>query len=191
MNAAIAAPRPLSSEMYSDSFMLRSVASCYVEHKHQATEKNSKMLRMKTIAEIRYDNLQKLVEELGGGDLTKMLEKSKSWSLEESENKLSRATLYQILERKLTNNGAVRNVGDELARKIESELRLENGWMDNIHTGKNETPGMSFDPSYVATMVLTFFQTDELGRKGIVSAVEAARTRGLSSTADQLKGGGR
>lgn len=143
---------------------------------------------MKTISEIRYENLQKLVEELGGGDLTKMLEKSKSWHLEESENKLSRATLYQILEKKLTNSGAVRNVGDELARKIESELRMETGWMDNIHVGTTANGGISFDPSYIATIVQTFFQTDETGRKGIATAVEAAKLRGLSAASNQLKG---
>lgn len=128
---AIAAPRPRSEEMYSDSFMLRTVARCYVDCKHHAIYKRSKMLRMKTVDEIRYENLTKLLADFGDGDLTKMLEKSKSWHLRESENRLNRQNLDQILKKRTTASGAIRGVGDELARKIEEEFRLERGWMDN------------------------------------------------------------
>lgn len=116
------APRPLSADKYSDSFMLLTVAPRYDLGKHRATFKCSRMLHMKTIDEIRYDNLQRLVMEAGG--LTELVEKS--------GNRLSRPTLYQILEKKTTASGAIKNVGDELARKIEEALRLEPGWMDNL-----------------------------------------------------------
>lgn len=169
---AIAAPRPLSPAKYSDSFMLRSVASRFVYHKHQATSKASKMLCMKTTDEIRYENLQRLVAE--AGDLSTLVDRAKG--------KLSRPTLYQILERKTTAAGVEKNVGDDLARKIEDALRLERGWMDNDHTQPVAAALPSFSPEELADMVMVFCQTNDIGRKGIKAAVETARMAALASS---------
>lgn len=168
---AIAAPRPLSPAIYSDSFMLRSVAPRYVDCKHQATSKASKMLCMKTTDEIRYENLQRLVAE--AGDLSTLVDRAKG--------KLSRPTLYQILERKTTAAGVAKNVGDDLARKLEDALRLERGWMDNDHSQATASTAPSYSPDELAEMVKVFCQTNDLGRKGIRAAVEAARMAALAS----------
>lgn len=117
-------PRPRSTDKYSDSFMLHTVAPRFDNCKHQATNKSSKMLRMKTIDKIRYDNLQKLVSDAGG--LSALVEKAKK-----NNKKLSRPTLDQILKKRQTANESTKNVGDELARKIEDALKLDTGWLDN------------------------------------------------------------
>lgn len=170
------APRPRSADMYSDSFMLHTVAPSFDDCKHYATDKSSKMLRMKTIAEIRYDNLLTLVNTMGGGDLTEMLKKSKSWHLESSENKLSRPTIDQILKRRTTANGVVKNVGDDLARKIEDELRLETGWMDNIHDERDKpsraAPGVG--PDEISKIVSVYCFSDAIHRQSIMAAVDVA-----------------
>lgn len=82
------------------------------------------MLALKTSDEIRLENLQKWVEDAGG--------LSKFVSL--APRKLSRATLDQILKRRQTANGTTKNVGDELARKIEQALKLPRGAMDHAAT---------------------------------------------------------
>ena len=89
------------------------------------------MLRMRTIEEIRYNNLLRLVNDRGGIDgkgLKKLVEESDRFG-----EKLSSPTLRQILTYTKTAAGTVKNVGDVLARKIEQHLGLETGWMDNDH----------------------------------------------------------
>lgn len=171
---ATAAPLPLSPAKYSDSFMLQSVAPRYVYCKHQATVKCSKMLRMKTTDEIRYENLQRLVDD--AGDLSRLVEKS--------GGKLNRPTLDQILKRRTTAAGVIKNVGNDLARSIEEALRLERGWMDNDHTPEAAQPEEVISPAELAELVMAFCQTDEMGRKGIRVAIAEAKSR-TPATSDQ------
>lgn len=178
MDRAIAAPRPRSSDIYSDSFMLRSVAPSYVDYKHHATFKSSRMLGMKTCDEIRYENLRRLVEEAGG--LSRLVEKS--------NGKLNRPTLYQILERITTAAGTVKNVGDDLARKIEEALKLDRGWMDNAQSAQVADPGKLLLPNEVIQLISLYSQCDPDGRRSIMSAAEsAAEVAPLSSSNDQFK----
>lgn len=173
---ASATPRPLSPARYSDSFMLQSVAPRYVDCKHQTTLKSSKMLRMKTTDEIRYDNLVKLVEDAGG--LSSLVEKS--------NGRLSRPTLDQILKRRTTAAGVIKNVGDDLARKIEEVLRLERGWMDNEHTKATKPIENGVSPAELAELVLVYCQSDEIGRDGIRAAIEAAKSN-IPATSNQFE----
>lgn len=175
---AIAAPRPLSPAKYSDSFMLQSVAPRYVDCKHQATLKSSKMLSMKTTDEIRYENLQKLVDE--AGDLTKLVDKA--------GGKLSRPTLDQILKKRTTAAGVVKNVGDDLARKIEEALRLERGWMDNEHGAPAQVAEYNISPAKLAELVMVYCQANEIGRRGIDAAVEMAKLA-TTETGNQFQSG--
>lgn len=173
---AICVPRPRLPEMYSDSFMLHNVAPSYVYCKHQATNKSSRMLAMKTIDEIRYSNLEKLVMDAAapGNDIGKGLSNLVK-SANARNKKLSREMLYQILTRRETASGTVRNVGDALARGIEDALRLEHGWMDNDHSQVQAIPALAIDANTIANIVAVYCQSDEMGRKGILAAVEAAK----------------
>ena len=76
---------------------------------------------MKTVGEIRRDNLEQLIQTHG--------------SLAELNDKLglarTDATLSQIRNQSLSSRGKRRAMGDELARRIEQTLGLEVGWMDN------------------------------------------------------------
>lgn len=174
MNAAIDAPRPRSSDMYSDSFMLHMVAPRYVDCKHQATNKGSRMLAMKTCDEIRYENLKRLVDEAGG--LSRLVEKS--------NGKLSRPTLYQILERITTAAGTVKNVGDDLARKIEEALKLERGWMDNQENAQAAMPSKALLPNELIELISLYGQCDQDGRKAILAAAQGAAEVTASSAAN-------
>lgn len=79
---------------------------------------------MKTIADIRRDNLLLLLREFG--------------SLAELNDRLglarTDATLSQIKNRSLDSKSKKpRAMGDEMARRIESSLKRDVGWMDNVH----------------------------------------------------------
>jgi hypothetical protein len=175
-------------DKYSDSFMLHSVAPRFVDYKHQAPEKSSRMLRMKTVQEIRYENLERLVMKAAGegGDLGRGLSKLVDLAAERGKD-LSRPTLYQILTKKKTSGGATRNVGDDLAREIEDALRLERGWMDNEH----ETQGTSMAAPAIATdlaeLIAVFCHTNELGREAMRSAMKIARQNIPATAGDQLE----
>ncbi|HEV2612514.1 MAG TPA: hypothetical protein VGU61_19790 [Noviherbaspirillum sp.] len=147
---------------------------------------------MKTVQEIRYDNLVALVKNAAGdsGDQGKGLSKIVA-AVQERGKKLSRPTLYQILSRRTTNAGAIRNVGDDLARDIEEGLKLERGWMDNDHDARPPASGYNFSPEQLADVITVFCQTTETGRKGILAAVNAARPLGIATDAanNQLESG--
>lgn len=83
---------------------------------------------MKTIAEIRRDNLLILIVEQGS-----MAALNEKIGLVRTD-----ATLSQIKNQSPdSKTGAPKAMGDAFARKIEKELKLEAGWMDNSHTYKN------------------------------------------------------
>lgn len=79
---------------------------------------------MKTVAEIRRDNLNTLVSRAG--------------SLAELNEQLGRKrnhpSLGQIRNRSDRGNGTFYEMGDKLARDIEEKLGLSYGWMDTNHT---------------------------------------------------------
>lgn len=180
MIRAISAPRPRFCDKNSDSFMLHKVAQSYIDCKHQATNKNSRMLGMKTCDEIRYENLKRLVDE--AGSLSRLVEKS--------NGKLSRPTLYQILERVTTAAGTPKNVGDDLARKIEDALRLERGWMDNPENAEPARPSVAMMPNEILELISLYSRCDQDGRKAILSAAKgAAEITSIPAPNDQFKHG--
>lgn len=79
---------------------------------------------MKTIAEIRWANLNKLVEDYG--------------SIAELNRRLGRkpddTTLGVILRKVVLKSGKTRGMGDSLARDLETGLALSEGWMDADHS---------------------------------------------------------
>lgn len=181
MADAIAVPRPRSTDMYSDSFMLYSVAPCYVDYKHKATSESSKMLRMKTATEIRYENLVAIVQSVADGDLTAFVGKGKNWrNMTDKEKKDKRSNLDQILKRRTTMSGTVRSVGDGLAREIEKEFGIEPGWLDNSHGAIAEATVSQFSPQEIAEFVYIYCCSDENGKQYLRAAIEQAKER-LSS----------
>lgn len=77
---------------------------------------------MKTIGEIRRDNLEILLLQFRSlADLNEKLELARTDS-----------TLSQIRNRSTSSRGKPRAMGEPLARKIEVALKLEPGWMDNV-----------------------------------------------------------
>lgn len=77
---------------------------------------------MKTVGEIRRDNLEQLIKQ--HGSLAQLNERI---GLARTD-----ATLSQIRNQSLSARGKPRSMGDELARRIELKLGLEVGWMDNL-----------------------------------------------------------
>lgn len=136
------------------------------------------MLRMKTVAEIRYENLANLVQSLSDGDLTAFVEKGKNWrNMGAKEKKNKRSNLDQVLKRRTTMGGSTRNVGDELAREIEKEFGIEIGWLDNIHTALHQAAQTAFSPQEIAEFVYIYCCSDETGKEGLRAAIEQAKER--------------
>lgn len=123
------------------------------------------MLYMKTIDEIRYENLDLLISNNGG--LTALVEKS--------GGKLNRATLDQIWRKRTTAAGTIKNVGDDLARNIEISLRLEKGWMDNqkgVVVG--ETDPTAIPSGQLMELVNLFSASTPKGRELIIQSARNA-----------------
>lgn len=88
------------------------------------------MESMKTIAEIRRDNLMILIGEQGS-----MAALNEKIGLVRTD-----ATLSQIKNQSQdSKTGVPKAMGDAFARRIENQLGLESGWMDNIHTYQHPT----------------------------------------------------
>ena len=71
------------------------------------------------IYEIRRRNLRSLIAEHAHGNLARFVEAT-----------LRGATSYKALQQ-VTGPRAARNLGSELARRIEAQLQLTRGWMDS------------------------------------------------------------
>lgn len=85
--------------------------------------------KMKTSKELRYDNLLRLLDQLGSVQ-----------ALAERLGK-SHAQISQLKTKaKDSKTGKIRGIGDDLAREIEMTLNLEIGWMDNDHSKNPPTP---------------------------------------------------
>lgn len=80
------------------------------------------MPAMNTIADIRHENLLTLIEELGTQDAI-------AAAVETSPVYIS-----QIVNRYPdSKTGKPRQIGDQLARKLEQRCNKPTGWMDNVH----------------------------------------------------------
>lgn len=77
---------------------------------------------MKTVAEIRHDNLLLLLEEIGTAEALAHLVESSPIYISQLRNK--------ALDSKTKKP---RQIGDALARKLESSCQKEIGWMDHEH----------------------------------------------------------
>lgn len=79
---------------------------------------------MKTIAEIRRENLQELIDQVGSiADLNERM----GW--DRTDPRLTRIRNANVRG----DRGKPFQMGDALAREIERRNGLEEGWMDNIH----------------------------------------------------------
>ena len=83
--------------------------------------------QMADIHEIRRRNLQVLVDEHAGGNLTRFVEVT-----------LKGLMSYKGLQH-VTGPGRKRNLGYMLARRIEVQLHLQRGWMDHDRSGTAHT----------------------------------------------------
>ena len=78
---------------------------------------------MKTIAEIRRARLEHLIDRFGSiADLNEALGRSRT------DSKLSQLRNANIRK----DRGKPTQMGDAIAREIETTLKLEEGWMDNL-----------------------------------------------------------
>ena len=78
---------------------------------------------MKTIAEIRLDNLEALLIEMGTQEKLAEVGETSSVYLSQIRNRAANVK-----------SGKLRTMGDDMARKLEAGCKKEVGWMDNIHT---------------------------------------------------------
>ncbi len=134
---------------------------------------------MKIIDEIRYENLMSLVLKAAGpaGDMGKGLTRLVEEAASNGKN-LSRPTLYQILTKRETSAGSIRQVGSELARDIEEALRLHRGYMDNDHA-QAETDDLGVSLDRLQKVIALFWQSTIRGQDAILESAELAEKIGL------------
>ena len=74
------------------------------------------------LTEVRLENLRQLVEEAGGA--TELAKKA---------GYKQPSYIYQILNQSAIQNGKPKNIGSNMARKLEQAMGKEEGWMDVQH----------------------------------------------------------
>ena len=79
---------------------------------------------MKTVDEIRLENLLALIEEMGTQEAVAEAGGTSSVYLSQIKNRTP--------DKK---TGKLRQMGDDMARKLEEGCKKERGWMDNTHAG--------------------------------------------------------
>ncbi len=133
---------------------------------------------MKTCDEVRLENLRRLVEEAQG--LSNLIAKT--------NGKLSRPVLYQILSGVKTAAGTPKNIGDDLARKIEKELKLDRGWMDHEKEFQDFLPQGYIMPAELIRLITLYSQADRPERDHILGVLEAVVRTGSTSNNDLQQG---
>lgn len=124
---ANAAPRPRSISNQASNFMEQMLAPCQViaiaPYEFADIAPCYSIGEMKTIGEIRRNNLLKLLEK--HGTLANLNEKLQLVRTD--------ATLSQIKNQSTTSRGKPKAMGHQLARRIEVAFDLGRGWMDADH----------------------------------------------------------
>jgi hypothetical protein len=117
------------------------------------------MVSVKTITEIRRDNLLRLIEQHGGGSVANLNEKV---GLDRSD-----ATLTQIKNQNVNSGtGKPRGMGDALARRIEAALGLPTGYMDNVLMYDNPQMAERMEALHKLAEALGPYQVDQLIKIG-------------------------
>lgn len=134
--------------------------------------------RMKTINNIRRDNLALLRDECGGvGKLAERLEKSPSqvsqW-LNASAN---------------SGTGKPRGISDVACRYMEERFGKPTGWMDAPHTAETVAVSLEgkIDAEDAANLLLLFSKSDEEGKAAILTMARAMAARNESAAAPGIQ----
>lgn len=160
MSLANALARPRSALNQSESFMQSLLAMreafAIALREFQFFAVRYSMKAMKTIADIRRDNLLSLIAMHGSiANLNVALKMTRT-----------DATLSQIKNASPdSKTGVPKSMGDAIARRIEVELRLERGWMDNIQGSEDhEATGPAFGWPFrtVSRQQLNLLEDEEL-----------------------------
>ena len=127
MTFAKPAPLPRSTSNHSDNFMSAILAPCNAKsiapYEFAFLAFGYPIDTMKTVGQIRRENLLLLIEEHGSlANLNERLDLPRT-----------DATLSQIKNQSTTSRGKPKMMGEALARRIEGVLKLQLGWMDNDH----------------------------------------------------------
>lgn len=114
--------------------------------------------RMKTIDQIRRENLTILRDECGGvGKLAERLERGVSQVSQWLNASLNSAT------------GKPRNMNDETCRYIEEKMGKQRGWMDAPHLAVEQTDeNGNLTASEVIEMMALFVNADKAGRQAML-----------------------
>jgi len=111
------------------------------------------------IHEIRLRNLRSLIQEHANGNLTQFVEVT-----------LEGLTSYKGLQR-VTGPQPTRNLGSALARKIEAQLDLERGWMDQDRSGTPQTGAIPGGRSERAMLLARSIESLPPSRRLIVEQI--------------------
>lgn len=165
-------PRPRSIASHSDNFMTRLLAQCQ-SMSIAPCEFSLLALRypiaiMKTVGQIRRENLMQLLEKHGS-----IAELNVKLGLPRTD-----ATLSQIKNQSITSRGKPKMMGVTLARRIEKDLKLSEGWLDNDHAPPSYRQ-QRIDHAVKAMEHMTDYQVDQ-AVKIIDTLAEPASSNGTT-----------
>lgn len=121
------------------------------------------MIPVKTITEIRRDNLLKLIELHAGGVVANFNEMV---GLDRTD-----ATLTQVKNQNVNSGtGKPRGMGDTLARRIEGALQLPVGYMDNVHAYSDPQMAERMEALHKVAQALGPYEVDQLIKIGAALA---------------------
>lgn len=134
MTPASDAPRPRSTLSHSFNFIAPLLATreanAIAKPEFYLFAERYPIQTMKTISEIRHDNLLELIKKHGS-----IAALNVAIGMTRTD-----ATLSQIKNKSPdSKTGVPKAMGTPVARRIENELNLEVGWMDNAHPKPNES----------------------------------------------------
>jgi hypothetical protein len=133
---------------------------------------NSRIMKTKnTVEEIRLANLRLLIEECEAATMGKKTYRAGTAAALAAMSKTSASYLSQILIRFRNPSGNIREVGTELARKLEKGAKKPVGWMDvrhdDVDSAENELRLLyaAMDESGKATLVAQARLISQIGKK--------------------------
>lgn len=133
---------------------------------------NSYIMKTKnTIEEIRLTNLRLLIEECEAVTVGKQTYRAGTAAALAARSKTSPSYLSQILIRFRNPSGNIREIGTELARKLEKGAKKPIGWMDVRHddldSAENELRLLyaAMDESAKATLMAQARLISQIGKK--------------------------
>lgn len=127
---------------------------------------------MKTMKEIRHDNLLLLIDEAG------------STSELASKTGIAVSYLLQIKNKNAIQNGKPKGIGDKIAAKLETGMNKPHGWLDQDHTNANTNTATANALVLVATDADNVIDDEEAV---VIDVLDVSASAGFGASNDLVE----